>query len=222
MFDYSQLGQVILRMTMIFAVSLVIVRLMGNRAVGQFSPFDFVLMVGIGDIVANVALDTKQSIIMGAEGLVALLVLQQLLARLSLKSTTLRKWFEGTPVVVVQDGKVLHENLKRTQFNLDDLRQELHKQGMDMSDVANIKLARLESCGDFSIIKNADVAPFSRRDMENFITSLSDNPLSPAGISMAKLEQLAADVRVLAEYVKQQQAPAAKAEASAPNAQDLH
>ncbi len=200
--DYGTPGEVLLRMTAIFAVALIVVRIMGNRAVGQLSPFDFVLLVGVGDIVANVAMGDNSSILIGAEGLVGLLLLQQLLARLSLKSNFLRKLFEGTPVEIIENGRILDKNLTKTQFNLDDLRQELHKQGLDFSNVKDIRLARLESCGEFSVIKSPDLEPLTRRDLDNFIRSLSENPLSPAGTGWAKLEQLAADVRFLTEQIK--------------------
>jgi uncharacterized membrane protein YcaP (DUF421 family) len=218
--DYGTPGQILLRMAAIFAVALIVVRIMGNRAVGQLSPFDFVLMVGIGDIVANVALARNESLLIGAEGLVGLLVLQQLLSRLALKNKFLRKLFEGTPVELIEDGRILRQNLTKTQFNYDDLRQELHKQGLDFSNIRDIKLARLESCGTFTLIKTPDMEPLTRRDLENFIRSLSENPLSPAGTGWAKIEQLAADVRILAEYVKSQ--PPAAPQKNAPAEQELH
>jgi uncharacterized membrane protein YcaP (DUF421 family) len=205
MFSFDSIGQVLLRMALIFAVALIVVRIMGNRAIGQFSPFDFVLMVGIGDIVANVALDMEYPLLSGAEGLVGLLILQQLLARASLKNNTMRRWFEGQPVVIVQDGKIIRENLVKTQFNLDDLRQELHKQGMDMSNLADIKLARLESCGDFTVVKNRDVEPLTKRQFEEAFQSIYDNPLSPGGLEFAKIDQLIEDVRYLTEYIKRQE-----------------
>ncbi|MCX7781245.1 MAG: DUF421 domain-containing protein [Negativicutes bacterium] len=206
MFSYEAAGQVLLRMAFIFAVALVVVRVMGNRAIGQFSPFDFVLMVGIGDIVANVALDTEYSLLSGAEGLLGLLFLQQLLARASLKNTTLRKWFEGTPVVIVQDGKIIRENLVKTQFNLDDLRQELHKHGLDMTNLKDIKLARLESCGDFTVVKEPDVEPLTKQQFEIALKKIFENPLSPAGAEFKKLQQFIADVHYLTEHIKRQEA----------------
>ena len=57
-------------------------------------------MVGIGDIIITASMDKGQTLFAGIEGLVALLVLQQLLSYLSLKNTTLRKWVEGTPVIL--------------------------------------------------------------------------------------------------------------------------
>lgn len=204
--DLGTIGHVLLEMLMIFPLALIVVRVMGNRTVGQFSPFDFVLMVGIGDIVGNVALDRQTTILTGIEALVGLLILQKLLAWASLKSKKMRSWFEGAPVVLIENGQIVHDNFVNTQFNFDDLRQELHKQGLDFTNIKDIKMARLESCGDFSVIKAQEVEPLTKRDLDNFIRSLSENPLSPAGAATAKLEQLMSDVRVLAEYVKQQQA----------------
>ena len=68
MFGYEGAGQVMLRMAIIFAVALIVVRIMGNRTVGQLSPFDFVLMVGIGDIVGNFALEGNDAMLPGEEG----------------------------------------------------------------------------------------------------------------------------------------------------------
>lgn len=202
MFTYDQAGQVLLRMALIFAVALIVVRVMGNRAIGQFSPFDFVLMVGIGDIVANVALDSEYPLLSGAEGLAGLLILQQLLARVSLKNTTLRKWFEGTPIAIIQNGQIVRENLVKTQFNLDDLRQELHKLGLDMTHLSDIKLARLESCGDFTIIKNPEVEPLTKRQFDQTLKEIYENPLSPAGKNYEEVSQLMQDIRFLTEYLK--------------------
>lgn len=205
MFSTETLGQVLLRLGFIFTVALIAVRMMGNRAIGQFSPFDFVLMVGIGDIVANVALDTQYSLVSGAEGLLGLLILQQLLSRAALKSPMLRRWFEGMPVVIIQDGKIIRENLVKTQFNLDDLRQELHKYGMDMTNIGDIKLARLESCGGFTVVKNPDVEPLTKMQFEDAFERIFENPLSKSGAEFAKLQQLMDDVRYLTEYLKRQE-----------------
>jgi len=200
--EFSSVGQIFLRMIGIFLIALVVIRFMGNRTVGQYSPFDFVLMVGVGDIVGNVAMERTESLLIGVEALAGLFVLQQVLARLSLKSTFFRKWFEGTPVVLIQDGVILRENLKRSQFNYDDLRQELHKFGMDFSNLQDIKTARLESCGDFSLIKSSAAEPITKRDVEAFIQGLEDNPLSQMGMAWAKLDQLTINVEEITSYIK--------------------
>jgi len=201
-------GHVLVHIVILFAVALIVVRLMGSRTVGQLSPFDFIIMVGIGDIIITASMDKGQTLFTGIEGLVTLLVLQQLLSYLSLKNTTLRKWFEGTPVVLIQEGKIIRENFAKTNFNYDDLRQELHKQGMDMTDLADIKLARLESCGSFSIIKKQAEEPLTKSDFELYLTSIRTNPLSPLGQEWLKIEQYMSEVHDLVEYLKNQEVSA--------------
>lgn len=202
MFAIDNLGHILLHIVILFGAALLVVRLMGNRTVGQLSPFDFVIMVGIGDIIITASMDRNQSLLSGVEGLVALLILQQVLGYLSLKSVRMRKWFEGTPVTLIQNGQILRENFVKTQFNFDDLRQELHRQGMDMNDLPSIKLARLESCGMFSVIRQPDYAPLSKREFENYLKELYNNPLSPLGEKIVKLEKLSSDVEYLVKQMK--------------------
>lgn len=186
-------------------IALVVIRLMGNRTVGQLSPFDFVIMVGMGDIIVSTAMDKNQNIFSGIGGLLALLILQQLLAYLSLKSIAMRKLFEGTPVVLIRNGEIIRENFRKTRFNYDDLRQELHKLGMDMTEVKDIKLARLESCGVVTIIKNRDLEPVSKRDVEEYLKSVQQNPLSPVGMEWVKIEKMIQEVHEIAISLKANQ-----------------
>lgn len=204
MFEAANVGQVLLHIVVLFIIALIVVRLMGNRTVGQLSPFDFVIMVGIGDIIVTASMDKGQTLLSGVEGLVTLLALQQLISYLSLKNITVRKWVEGTPVTLIQDGKILSENFINTHFNYDDLRQELHKLGMDMTDLPDIKLARLESCGVFTVIKSPDKEPLTKYELELYYKSIIENPLSPLGQQWSKFEQFMSEVHDVAEYVKKQ------------------
>ena len=200
----DNLGQVLLHIVILFTAALIVVRLMGSRTVGQLSPFDFIIMVGIGDIIITVSLDRAQTLLMGIEGLVTLLILQQLLSYLSLKNSTLRKWFEGTPIVLIQDGKIIRENFSKTHFNYDDLRQELHKEGMDMTNLSDIKLARIESCGAFSVVKKPEMAPLTKNEFELYLNNIQTNPLSPLGQEWIKIEQYMTEVHYLVQYLKNQ------------------
>ena len=200
-------GRIFFEMVVTFFAAVFVVRMMGNRAVGQMSPFDFVIMVGIGDVLANVAMDREQTIWHGLEALLALLVLQQALSYLALKNKTLRKWFEGTPVTLIENGRIVKENLVKTRFNFDDLRQELHKQGMDFANLKDIKLARIESCGDFSIEKRPEIEPLTREDLQNLFTDMYRNPLSPLGQQVVRLDRVIQDLELVMPHLKQQAAP---------------
>lgn len=192
-------------------VALFVVRIMGNRTVGQFSPFDFIILVGIGDIMVSAAMDQTISLMAGFGAMTSLLLLQQLFSYLSLKNVTIRKWVEGTPIVLIQEGRILEQNLTRARFNYDDLRQELHRQGMDMTNLADIKLARLESCGEFSLIKVPDKEPITKGDFYQAYESATASPLSPLGEKLRQIEQTAKQVDdiqknllQIEEYLRQQ------------------
>lgn len=219
MFFYDEFGIYVIRIVILFTASLMVVRFMGNRAVGQLSPFDFVIMVGIGDLLITISMESGKSLLSGAEALVTLLALQQLLSHLALKNKVLRKWFEGTPVTLIQDGKILRENFTKTQFNYDDLRQELHKLGMDMTNLPQIRVARIESCGAFSLIKEPQCEPVTKQDIESYLTNIMENPFSPVGAKWKQIEQLAEDVPVLIELIKQQRP---SADALSTNEKQLH
>lgn len=216
MFDITGLGHVFGRVIFLFIAALIVVRIMGNRTVGQLSPFDFVIMVGIGDIIITAAMDPSQSLFNGVEGLVALLVLQQVLSYLSLKNVTLRKWFEGVPVTLIENGHLIRANFIKTQFNYDDLRQELHRQGLEMEDVPRIKLARLESCGVFSIIKKPEYEPVNRQDFEQYLQEGERNPLSSVGEKWTKLERFMEDTAYIADSLREQTSKPLTAESSNP------
>lgn len=183
-------------------VALFVVRIMGNRTVGQFSPFDFIILVGIGDIMVSTAMDQTISLASGFGGMAALLLLQQVFSYLSLKSTTIRKWVEGTPIVLIQEGRILTKNLRKARFNYDDLRQELHRQGMDMTNLADIKLARLESCGAFSLIKVSEKEPVTRGDLLHVYAEAERNPLGVLGGKLVQLEQMAEQIKEMQESMK--------------------
>ena len=205
MFDSTLLGQVLLRLLILCTVALLVVRLMGNRTVGQLSPFDFVIMVGIGDIIVAGTMDQNPTLQSGIESLLILLALQQLIGYLALKNATLRKWFEGTPVTLVQKGRLIKENFTKTHFNYDDLRQELHKKGLDMSDLNIIETARLESCGEFTMLRTPENEPLTKNEFESYIKSIYDNPLSLAGEKWTKFERFMDDVQFLAAHLREQQ-----------------
>jgi uncharacterized membrane protein YcaP (DUF421 family) len=206
LFGDTQLGHVFLRTAIMFLVALVIVRLMGSRTLGQMTPFDYVILVGIGDIVATVALDTDEKLWVGAEALIMLLILDFVLSYLSLKNIKIRYLIEGTPVPLIKDGQVIRQNLSKAHFNNNDLKQEMHKLGMEMEDIKDVKQAWLEGCGHFTVVTKKSDEPVTLEDMQNIVgSSVQPGQLPSTVISQATLEQLVDSVNRLIQAVKEQQ-----------------
>lgn len=156
------LATLAVRTVVIYLVALFVVRLMGKRALGTLSLFDFVIMVGIGDIIVMVGVEGSVSLISGISVLVVLGVLELLFSLLTFKSKVAARILEGMPTVLVQNGKLMHENMTKEHVSLADLKQELRKEGV--SQISSVKEALLEACGKFSVILKDDVEPMSREE----------------------------------------------------------
>ncbi|MFY9121045.1 MAG: DUF421 domain-containing protein [Syntrophomonadaceae bacterium] len=153
----------VLRAAVMYVLALVMIRLLGKRALGELGPFDFVVMTGVGHTVVSVALDRSIPYYEGIIILATLVGLEYLMGFMAMKNQTLSNLIVGKPVVLIEDGRIIRENLAREKFNVDDLMQELRKQGI--RDIDEVERGILESCGGFSVILNEGDEPVTRRDL---------------------------------------------------------
>ncbi|MEN6389882.1 MAG: DUF421 domain-containing protein [Syntrophomonas sp.] len=152
-----------LRAAGMYFLALLMIRVLGKRALGELGPFDFVVMTGVGHTVVSVALDKSIPYYEGIVILFTLAVLEYLMGFLALKSQRFSDLLTGHPVVLIDNGRIIKENLAREKFNIDDLLQELRKKGI--SDVDEVHKGILESCGGFTAILKEEDQPVSRRDL---------------------------------------------------------
>ncbi len=146
-----------------YFLALIMIRLLGKRALGELGPFDFVVMTGVGDTVISVALDRSMPFYEGIIVLATLAILEYTIGYLSIKNGKLSNLLTGVPVVLIENGKVIRENLMKEKFNLDDLMQELRKKGI--RDINEVERAILESCGGFSVVVKEEEEPVKRKDL---------------------------------------------------------
>lgn len=152
-----------LRAAGMYFLALLMIRVLGKRALGELGPFDFVVMTGVGHTVVSVALDKSIPYYEGIVILFTLAILEYLMGFLALKSQRFSDLLTGHPVVLIDNGRIIKENLAREKFNIDDLLQELRKKGI--SDVDEVHKGILESCGGFTAILKEEDQPVSRRDL---------------------------------------------------------
>ncbi|MGI6487354.1 MAG: DUF421 domain-containing protein [Syntrophothermaceae bacterium] len=114
----------VLRVVGMYFLSMLVIRLMGKRALGELGLFDFVIMTGVGHTLTSVALDRSLPFYEGIVVLFTLAALEYLMGFAALKSQRLSRFMSGIPVVVIDNGYILKENLAREKFNVDDLMQE--------------------------------------------------------------------------------------------------
>jgi len=151
------------RAIVMYMMAMVMIRLLGKRALGELGPFDFVVMTGVGHMVVSVALDRSIPYYEGIIILATLAGLEYIMGIMALKSQTLSNLIVGRPVVLIENGRIIRENLAREKCNVDDLMQELRKQGV--RDIDEVERGILEPCGGFSVILKKGDEPVTRRDL---------------------------------------------------------
>ncbi|MEN6350744.1 MAG: YetF domain-containing protein [Syntrophomonas sp.] len=152
-----------LRAVGMYFLALIMIRLLGKRALGELGPFDFVVMTGVGHTVVSVALDKSIPYYEGIVILATLAVLEYIMGYLALKNQSLSHLITGQPVILIDNGKIIKKNMAREKFNVDDLLQELRKRGI--RNIGEVDKGILESCGKFSVIMNEQDEPITRRDL---------------------------------------------------------
>lgn len=144
--------ELVVRATVLFFVIWIVTRGLRRRALAELSPFEMILLIVIGDIVQQGITQEDYSVTGAILVLATSATWVSLFTWISFRFPRAERVLEGLPVVVVQDGKAIHEALKLEQVPMSDLMSAARQQGVDSLD--KIKLAVLEPSGKFSIITN--------------------------------------------------------------------
>jgi uncharacterized membrane protein YcaP (DUF421 family) len=139
-----------IRAAVIFVFIFAITRVVGRRELSSLEPFDLILLVVTGDLIQQGVTQSDYSVTGALTAISTIAFMTVLVSYLSFRSRRLRYAFDGQPVVLVMDGKVLEGNLKRERMHRDELEMEARLQGNES--IEDLKLAVLETGGKISCI----------------------------------------------------------------------
>lgn len=125
-------------------------RLMGKRQIGDLEPGELVLTMMISDLATVPMQDFGIPLLAGVIPILTLLALSMLLSQLSLSSLRFRRLVCGAPSVLIREGVVQQEAMRKNRYTLDELLEELRGQGI--TDVGEVKYAVLENSGQLSVL----------------------------------------------------------------------
>jgi len=148
---------IILYLTLIAAV-----RLLGKRQIGQLEPSEFVVAMLLADLAAIPMQDSSLPLMSGLVPIATVVGLELVLSFLIMKSVVFRKFLCGKPVILIDNGKILQDNLRRTRVTLDELIGHLRQK--DVLDVTAVQYAILETDGNLSVFPYPEAAPASAAD----------------------------------------------------------
>ena len=151
-----------IRTVVLYLVLIGVIRLMGKRQVGQMEPSEFVVTMLVANLAAIPMQDEGVPLYSGVVPILTVLGVELLLSALSVISVKFRRLLCGKPVILIENGKILQENLRKTRVTLDELTGHLREK--DVLDIGSVQYAILETSGNLSVFPYPKYRPASATD----------------------------------------------------------
>ena len=179
-----------LRTILLYLTMIVVIRVMGKRQIGQMEPSEFVVTMMIANLATIPMEDDGIALFSGLVPICVILGTELVLSFLNLKSSRIRKLLCGKPVILIENGNILQQNLRKTRISLDELTGHLREK--DVLDLKSVQYAILETNGNLSVFPYPKEQPASARDAgiqvrQQFlpITIISDGELIKENLTIA-------------------------------------
>ena len=138
-----------IRTTLLYVVLIIVIRMMGKRQIGQMEASEFVVTMLVANLASIPMQDGDIPLYTGVVPILTVLGLELLLSSLNLRFVKFRKLLCGKPVILIDHGKILRENLLKTRVTLDELTELLR--GKDVLSPDIVQYAILETNGNLSV-----------------------------------------------------------------------
>lgn len=148
-----------LRTIILYLVLIGVIRLMGKRQIGEMEPAEFVVTMLIANLASIPMQDTAIPLISGLIPILTVLGVELVLSWVTLRSVALRRLFCGKPIILIENGKILQENLRQSRISLDELTGHLRQK--DVLDLNAVQYAILETNGNLSVFPYPAHSPAS-------------------------------------------------------------
>ena len=150
------------RTTVLYIVLIAVIRLMGKRQIGQMEPSEFVVTMLAANLAAIPMEDVGIPLYSGLIPILTVLGVELVLSGISMSSVRFRRILCGKPVILIENGRILRENLLKTRVTLDELTGHLREK--DVLDLTTVQYAILETNGNLSVFLYPAEAPASAKE----------------------------------------------------------
>ena len=162
--EIIEILDVILRCLISLVTLFFVTKMIGKKQVSQFSLFDYVIGISIGNFAAEMALNLDSDYMHGTIAVIVFGIVAYLVSFITLKNLKLRRFFIGDPTIIIEDGKILYKNLKKTKFDINDLLEECRINGY--FDISQIDYALMEANGKISFLAKPDYQTPTNKDLK--------------------------------------------------------
>lgn len=160
----DSLIDIIFRSVVSIILLFLITELMGKKQISQLNMFDYIIGISIGSIAASLSVDDSINYIDGITAIIVYGGIAALISFVTTKSIVLRRFFTGTPLVLMDKGKIIYNNLKKSKLDINDFMQIARENGY--YDISQIYYSILEPSGKVSFLPKAKYLPATPNDMK--------------------------------------------------------
>lgn len=193
---------VIPRSLLALTVLFIITRLIGRKQVSELSLFDYVIGISIGNFAAETTMNFEGQFVNGIIAVVTFGVVAYLVSIITMKSIILRRFLIGSPIVVIQDGKILERSMRKLRIDVNDLLEQIRNGGyFDLNQVA---YAIMETNGKISILPKGEYQPVINKDMNIKVdkASVCSNAVIDGHVMKNNLDGIGKDEKWLLHELK--------------------
>lgn len=145
----------IIRATIVYIAILFLIRIGGKREIGQMGTGEFVAILLISNAVQNSMNGGDNSITAGLVLAIVIIIWSTFIAYITYRSKKAANLIMGSPTLLIHDGKILKQNLKKELLSVYELRAILRRQGVH--DISDVYAAILESDGVVSVTRKSEI-----------------------------------------------------------------
>ena len=153
-----------IRTIILYIFIIIALRLMGKRQVGELSPSEFVVTLLVSELATIPMQSTAIPLSHGIVPIFTLLALELLISTIFIRNSKIRKLAVGRINILIEDGKIKQDEMRKLRITLDELLEEIRLKGY--LDVSEIKYAILEANGELSVFPFSKYEPVTREDMK--------------------------------------------------------
>ncbi|MBM7866154.1 DUF421 domain-containing protein [Heliobacterium gestii] len=161
--DLQEVLTIIGRALIVYFSVLLIMRIMGKREIGKLSPVDLVVAIMIAELAAIPMEDPAIPLHHGLIPIGVLVIAEVGFSYLAMKSPVARDWLNGSPTVIIENGRLLEGEMRRTRYNLNDLMAQMREK--NVPNINDVEFAILETSGKLSIIPKSQKRPLTAEDL---------------------------------------------------------
>lgn len=150
------------RTVVVYLFLIAVIRFLGKRQLGQMEPSEVVVTMLVADLASFPMEDPDIPLTAGIVPILAVLSMEILLSLLSVRSLKVRKLLCGKPVILMENGDFLQENMRKNRITIDELLSQLRQK--DIMDPSTVRYAILETGGNLSVFPYPEYEPAAARD----------------------------------------------------------